>query len=638
MAKSDGTITRLKKTLYKQGADKKKRGRSKLKQKRHDVSKGWGRQEAPDGVEQKEPKKKKKKGFSVITWIVLGALAFFVIASGVAAFLFLGGSNTLSTRNVEIEMAGPTSIDGGETVSLDISITNRNDRPIELADLIVEYPEGTRSAENIQVDLPRERISLGTIEPGERVTETVRAVIFGEADSTKAIDVSVEYRLEDSNAIFVSEGTYELGVTTAPLALSVEGLDEVVAGQETTFDITVTSHAESITEDVILQAQYPFGFSFSDSSPSPDSSENTWRLGDIEPGGERSITINGTLEGQEQEERTFRFSAGVSGENAPNELAIPFITGDHTLTVNRPFISLGFVFNGTRTNTYVANADEDVRVEVFWQNNTPDELFNTRIRLSLEGTALDPRSIFVADGFYNSNDNVITWSPDTISGLESVSPGQRGRFTFTFIPRDTTPAGTSIQEPRIDISADVESRRPGTENRVPETLTSSFERTVQVASGVDMLARTVYGLGPFTNAGPIPPRVGEQTTYTILWTANAGANAAADVVLSGSLPNYVEYTGTVDPTSANITYDENSRTVEWNVGDMESGARREAAFQVSITPALSQVGDDPELVNDQHVQGFDRFVGEQVETSISPQTTEMPTDGTVSGDEGDVIE
>src|SRR6185369_10829997 len=88
---------------------------------------------------------------------------FLVAALGIAAYTFFGGGNYVSVDNVDIQISGPASIAGGEPLSLDVSVANKNETEIQLVDLIVEYPTGTKDPANPTKDLTRIRLPLGNI-------------------------------------------------------------------------------------------------------------------------------------------------------------------------------------------------------------------------------------------------------------------------------------------------------------------------------------------------------------------------------------------------------------------------------------------------------------------------------------------
>ena len=167
----DSALERLSKRLD-AGKNEQEQTRSGLRTSYTGAPQSW----KPDIDQSTMSKKTKMKPLEIF---FAASIVFFVVASVVAALLFLGGNNTVSTKNVTVQVSGPTQIGAGSTLSLQIVVTNKNAVPMELTDLIVEFPEGTRSDFDIGVELPRIRESLGTIQPGESVNRTIRAVLFG---------------------------------------------------------------------------------------------------------------------------------------------------------------------------------------------------------------------------------------------------------------------------------------------------------------------------------------------------------------------------------------------------------------------------------------------------------------------------
>ena len=54
------------------------------------------------------------------------AVVFFVAAMAFAAYMFLGGTNTVSTQNIDIKILGNAFTNGGDELPLQIEIKNQN--------------------------------------------------------------------------------------------------------------------------------------------------------------------------------------------------------------------------------------------------------------------------------------------------------------------------------------------------------------------------------------------------------------------------------------------------------------------------------------------------------------------------------
>ena len=86
-----------------------------------------------------------------------------------------------------------------------------------------------------------------------------------------------------------------------------------------------------------------------------------------------------------------------------------------------------------------------------------------------------------------------------------------------------------------------------------------------------------------------------------------------------------------------MVYNTVSKELEWTVGDITSGQRKELTFQVSILPSTSQVRDTPVLINRQTLQANDRFTGQLLQDSASPVTTELSTEAGFAEGNGRVV-
>lgn len=603
-------LERLAKKLNSRTVDDTALRRSQLSGRSRFSGVGW---KAPTASAQPTPRPSGKR-LSWLEFFFVGSVVFFVLAAALAAFLFFSGNNTVSTRNVSITLDGPTSIRAGETLPLQIVITNRNSVPMELTDLVVEFPPGTRSEADVTVELPRIRESLGTIESGESVNRTVRAVVFGRADTEVSVSVSVEYRVPSSNAIFVSEGTFVVPISQSPASITVESLQEVLSGQETALAVTVTSNVSEVLSDLLLVAEYPPGFSFKSATPSASANSNTWNLGDIEPGGKRTVTIRGVFTGEDGDERVVNLTAGTKNGAAQDEIAAPLATGDVTLKLAKPFVSLSLSLDGAVATEKVVERGRAVRGDVRWTNNLPQRVQDVVIEIKLNGAILDRNSVVAQRGFWRSSDNTIVFSKETDSALADVSPGASGVYSFSFETLDSTEG--SFRSPEITVNATVEGRRIS-ETNVPESVESSVSARIIVATDL-ALGSALSHVG-----GPRPPKAESETTYQVTWQVNNSSNAVANASVSAALPSYVRF---VDGSAVGgVGYNPVGGVVTWTVGDLEANQTKSVTFQVAVTPSLSQVGQSVTVVSDQRVYGFDRFTRTQLERSIPALTTQSGT-------------
>lgn len=555
------------------------------------------------------------------------SVLFFIATIVVAGFVFFGGANFISSKNVNIEVVGPTQAAAGEVIELGVTIENGNNSDLETATFSVQYPSGSRDPQDSSKNLTFTREELGVVGAGDEAVRNIRLMIIGATAEVKEIKFSVEYKVRDSNATFYKDKIYPITIGSAPLTLNISAPEEVDSGDNFTTTALVTLNSTEILKNVMLRAEYPYGFSVVSANPAAAAENNVWALGDLTPGASKKVEITGRLVGENQEERTMRFYVGVgeSGSINPNFQTV-ILSSQNTITIDRPSVTLQATFNGEDTPIYTAPAESGIVAIVRFQNNLPEKLLNPALQVHFSGQALNKSSVLVQNGgSYNSSSNRISWNVVNPQGVSELSPGQSGTVSFNF---SALPDITSSNAER---EIDVELTLTGVRADGTGPLTISETRTIKVASQVSLSARANHSLGPFQNTGPTPPKVGTETTYGIVLSAGNTQGSLSDAKLTARLGTNVKWKASHSSGSENISYNESTNTVTWDIGDLDSGtgfttSNREVAFQVGLTPTASQIGSAPTLVTGIVLSGHDPLSGRDINVTNIPLTTRLTSD------------
>lgn len=588
-----------------------------LSPKEFEVNDNWKEEE----LKISQASEPKAGGGKFYFWILLFSIVFFIGAGVYAYFSLTQGIHDISADNIDMQVSGPVSIAGGEKLSLDVSITNKNKVPLKIAELIVEYPQGTRSGINSSASLPTERITIGDMEPGDTSHHEIQAILFGEEQSVSKIRMILEYRLPNSTSIYEKELEYEITLNSNPISLSVDAPNETISGQPINLIVNVTSNATEKMRNVIVEGEFPAGFSFLKSEPIPGENNQSWKLGEFEPGQSKKITITGSLSGENQDARTFRFNAGIGNDKNPDHIETAFAGFKQEIAISKPFLSVNVLVNGKKENDVSVKPGENVEIEIGYVNNLPLTLRDVEISMNLSGSALDEQAISAGQGFYQSNTNNIIWNKETMPYLESISPGSSGVLVFALTPK----VRVGSTNPDIKISVNVNAIR-GDESNTLDRFTNISQKRILMQSDVSLRAISNYESGPIDNIGGVPPKAEKETTYTITWSLVNGANDIAGAKVTATLPSYVKFTDVIVPKNEVLTYNPTSNTVVWDVGVLNSQtgtskSQRSVSFQVALTPSISQVGTAPVLVNQSVFTGEDRFGKVKINISSNPITT-----------------
>lgn len=624
--KKKSHIQRLKEKLYSpKTKDINLRPRGGVYEDKHLVSSEW-KKETP--VEVK--KRKSVLENTMFRKFFFGALIFFVTSLAFGAIMFFGGRNTVSADNIEINVLGNAFVSGGEELPLKIQFSNRNNVALEYADLILEYQKGSGGGESIQSD----RTTVGTIPAGGMVEKLVSLTLFGAQGTTRDVNITLEYRVHGSNAIFIKQKPYVVNISSNPITLIVDGPTVANSNQDLKFDVTASLNTEKSVEDVMIVVNYPPGFDFKNATPEPTFSDNIWSLGDLAKGAEKVISIEGVLIADPGEQRAFNITTGTANLENEQRIGTQFNAQDYILSIAKPFLDLDLSVGGNSAPEISAISGQYAQAEISYENNLDSKMTDVEITVKFSGNAFDPNAIQLnSGGFYDATTQSIVWNSQTTPNLGSIEPGDKGDLRFKFKPVSLN--GTNIKNPEITINVSVRGRQSSLGNSF-QTINDYLRKRVKYTSSSGVTGNALYYSGPFTNSGGLPARAGTPTTYTVVWNIAGSTSRLTNVKVHGILPFYVEWMNNWSPQSAKVTYDSANHEVVWDAGTMEASSGSTAPttlyFQVRLNPASSQIGSVVNLVTNIFLTAKDSFANSDITRNMQPVTTRLNLDSNYNSD------
>lgn len=636
--RDDNRIERLKRSLYSRDhAPKVNDERSPITREEVEVKDAWLGKEQAEAASSAFPSVDPQKKSKFFKRVLLAAVIFFTLSTGVALFIFFGGLNIISTNNIDILVSSPLVVGGGEEMPITVTVNNKNNVDLLNAVLVIEYPEGSRAPGDLSSDAPRFRESIEHIGSGQSVSRSASVVLFGQENERKTIRVSIEYEVPGSETRFSKEKEYDIALGASPISVAVQAPREVTSNQEFKLIIDVTSNARTPLFGLALKVDFPFGFYYKDAIPEPAEKGNIWFIEKLEPGEKKTYTVTGRIEGQNGEERAFRYTVGIPDPVDDTSIRTAFNTSNKSVFISKPLIEAHAYLNRSEEPELAINKSTRITGSVTFSNNMPDVFANAQVTVRLSGSAFDPSTVDLSSGSYRSVEGVMYWDRRWMPEMALMQPGKNIPLDFVFISKNTS----SIINPVIDMHITVKGNRllAGGQS---EEVSMVIERKIKINTELALTSRTVYSTGPFPNKGPVPPKVEQKTTYTILWSLTNTSNNTSDTKVSTKLPPYVHWTG-VTSASGEISYNQETGEVVWRPGTIPARTGfatkpKEIAFQVELEPAVYHVGEPPELTEKIVVTGKDTFTGVTVETAVSAATTDLPTDPRFGYDAGKVTQ
>lgn len=573
----------------------------------------------------------------IALWGGIGVLGAAIL---IAAGLFLYGRTSFDVKSVTIEILGPREIKAGDRAVFTVVYKNGGRLPLSDAWLYFNLPENSEFVKKAGVEeyeAGKLKISLDSINVGEESRFEIAARIFGASGEVKAVDAVLSYLPQGFSAEFESKTSFTSTISTVPLVLTFEMLENATAKQDFSAVLHYVSNSGGIFKNLAVKIEYPNTFTFKNADPEPFQ-DNIWNIGDFDPGEEGKITIFGTIDGFEGENKIF--NADVGYFDSSGEWRIYSSSVGATKISSSPLV-LNQTVNGAAV--YNGRIGELLSFQLNYRNNSNIGLAGVVIAARLEGAAFDLKSVKVDNGAFDGKIQSAVWNAATKPELSFLDPGEEGQVTFSVKIGDPLPV-TDFNAKNFVISA---AGKIYTETK-PEELTGiplSFETKMEIKIITRLVLKALgqYSSAPIQNSGPIPPRVGQTTTYNIVWQLVNVSNDMEEVEVESSLPPNVEWLGQIAPAGSNIEYDKGTGKIVWRVGKLPAatGILKPvvwAAFKVAIVPAPLDIGKYVQLIYDSKARGKDSFVGQIVGADAIQISTYLPNDPEVGQQGGFVKE
>lgn len=585
------------------------------------VSTRWG-EERPGAAGQENESRPR-----IRTWLALFAAsgAVFLVGAGLFVYFYLGARH----REAEITIGGRDFAGAGEEVMIPITVRNISSASLEDAALAVSIPAGTLVKTETGFaapDTPQITTYIGTLGAGEERTQEMTVRFFGRENDQKEIKTSLLYRPEKLAARFSASASKTFAISSVPLELSWDIPPRIDPDQPIHLTLRYASRGTAPFEDAWLKIDFPPGFTVSETTPKSDAEQAYWDIGTIEPGREGTVEITGSLGGGE----TRSLRAGLGSFNQFTKEWKPWRESVQDIAVSQSPFLLTVRVNGIHEGVMKPGGDAELTIQ--YANRSKVAVKNITLRASIDSPIADLTTIVATDGgIVEAGTNAIIWGPGGTPHLGEIAAGAvgevRARVRTRSRPIMRSGADTNLTfRVRTTVDAPDIPREFAGARLSPDDLLTLKVATIGLFSG-----RAVYRSSPILNTGPLPPRVGQKTTYVIMWEARNFTNAIEHAEFRARVPPAVRWVGATYPSDAAVTYDAASGEVRWRIGRLPAGTgvispALTAAFQVSIVPSGADAHKTPLLVSEATFSGKDSFTGEDISGRIDALTTELHDD------------
>ncbi len=578
--------------------------------------------------------RKKRRGFFFWFFSFILTLAFFG-GGGYAAYYYL---NLHTDAKVEFSIKGPEEVVAGEEFFYTVNYKNDSNIEIKNVDIEIKYPDNFIILDVSSAGVERDGSwHFDKIAPYHNGKIKIKGKIIAPAGEQSIILANILY----TPANFSSEFRKEASLTTIIKSLGIDFdfdyMESVLVGEENEIIIKYSAEDENYLHNFRVVVEPLENMEFIKKPLEDQDIEmlrpGVWQVNHIEKE-EKELVIYYKINEKISEEEVVNIKFTQADEDGNH---YTFLEKSIKLEIMKSDLNLNLIVNGKRTDQGV-DFGQKLNYSIVYVNKGETSLKNVVIMAVLESDFLDWSSL-IDEHNGQRKGNTIIWTKEEISELEELGQNVEGTIDFSIkvLDPEKIEAGKDYE---IKSYAQFSVGEPENEEEVINKDARSNIIINKINSDLSLKEEVRYFNQDNipVGTGPVPPQVGETTSFKIYWTINNSLHELKSVEVYSDLPKYVTWAGKAQTSVGSIEYDAVNHRAVWKIGRLPiivSSAKAE--FSISITPQTSDVGKIMVLSSGATIKAIDKETDTEITQTTKPKTTKLEDDDIVNSD-GIVVE
>jgi hypothetical protein len=589
-----------------------------------DASLKFGSTEAWSGpTAEEEAKKAARHRLKKTIAIGLGIIAALALIIGI---VFKVRSMLFSEDRVTLVISGPQNVASAELVTYAFSYGNDNLATLHDATLVITYVDSfhPETAGNMKLSGHQIEIPIGDIGRRETGKTSISGKFYGSRGELSYLRASLHYAPSNTSATFEKAVQFGVNLASSPISLEISAPIELATGQDIAYVVDYRNESAESFTGIRLRMDYPAGFHFVASEPAPADGENVWNIGELLGNGSGKVTIRGTITGGRDE---YKKVGGMIGYMQGDGKFIAYNVNERQTKIIASPLSVYQTVN-EKTDETVAPG-EVLAYKIKYKNEGSIGVRDAIVAVEIDSPYLDFSKLQLPrGGAYDQVKKVVIWKASDIPELARVDPGKGGELAFA-IPVKEIGAITG-NEKNISIRSKAMIDSPDVPTPIGSNkIIASDTLYVKLGALVMVDLKGYYQDASFANTGPIPPVVGQETTYTLRLNLTNSSNDVTDARAVISLPTNVTYKQKSLPASETVVWNGRTNELIWEVGTLSSSSKRELAIQIGVTPGANQAGQEIVIVNKTVFTANDSFTKEDIRIEKTAKSGNLPEDPSI---------
>jgi hypothetical protein len=339
------------------------------------------------------------------------------------------------------------------------------------------------------------------------------------------------------------------------------------------------------------------------------------------PQAQKQIKIKGKFEVQESAPIELTATAKLKGpaddyfSQKEEKISLEVIKGE---------LLTNLIINGSNQNKPV-NFGDSLNYLISIQNKSKKALGDIKIRAVLDSIFLDWSSLKDENKGLQEEEQIL-WTKDQIPRLAFLLPEEEVEINFT-INLKTNPT-KKYKTDDYKIKSFFEAQINKVDNKDAQIVNQSptLINELNTDLNLNVIGRYFDDKSNTIGSGPLPPIVGQKTTYRIFWTLTNSLHEINNIEVKTKLPDYVSFENNQNISTGNLFKNQQNEII-WQISRIPTSVEKTSAeFDIAITPKPADAHKILTLLADTIITALDAQTNGQINITVSGLTTNLDTD------------
>ena len=528
--------------------------------------------------------------YYLIFLVVLGSLVYFV-----SDYI---KNNKDAASVLEIEITAPAKVALGEEFVYEINYKNDSNYTLSNINLEMNYPDNFVVAEVYSVESYRDNKYWQISEIGPKISGTikVRGKIINKEGANNLLSVKANYGLKGITSRFDKEAFCTVSVGSIPFKVEESHSTTVLVGEEYPLEIKISDFPKDKISNfqIFFNNSETIALNYNEKDNEEAIKNNLIEKVDakvfkINPQDDKELKFTFRYKASEKKEEAQMLTWGLKYVDESGKEFI-FFEKPEELDVIKSDLYLNLSINDS-TEDFPVNFGEQLDYVIKYSNKGDKKMKDLVIMAVFEGDSLNLNSLKdVNHGKVGRK--TISWSYAEVSDLKELNPGQSGEIKFSLNVAD---AKNIDYNQKFEIKSYAQFSIGNIEEFKEDADRLSDNRSNIIVnrlnSDLSISERVLYFDDDNipVGSGPLPPEVGEKTTFRYYWTLKNTLHELRDLKVELDLPDYVIWNNAYKVSAGNLNFNSNGNIVTFNISRWPLGVDQvDISFDVSVIPTEAE--------------------------------------------------